>query len=93
MLTQLVDPYAPGRIMYSTGKIVSWNNPVPYLPDPKYERNILGPMLPGYMPSPNTSPKKPIRSAILSPKKIIRQPQPKEDEEEKPKNNNEPGNL
>ncbi|CAK5105857.1 unnamed protein product [Meloidogyne enterolobii] len=73
MLTQLVDPYNPGRIMYSTGKIVSWTNPRPYYPDPKIERNILGPVLPGYVSSPHPSPKKkPVRSAILSsPKKSV----------------------
>uniref|UniRef100_A0A914H1T7 C2H2-type domain-containing protein n=1 Tax=Globodera rostochiensis TaxID=31243 RepID=A0A914H1T7_GLORO len=48
LLTQLVDPYHPGRVMYTTGKIVSWSNPKAYFPDPKSERNILGPALPGY---------------------------------------------
>ncbi|KAL3110732.1 hypothetical protein niasHT_011237 [Heterodera trifolii] len=48
LLTQLVDPYHPGRVMYTTGKIVSWANPKAYFPDPKSERNILGPALPGY---------------------------------------------
>ncbi|KAL7072491.1 hypothetical protein ACQ4LE_007941 [Meloidogyne hapla] len=84
MLTQLVDPYNPGRIMYSTGKIVSWTNPRPYFPDPKIERNILGPVLPGYVSSPHTSPKKKaIRSAILSPKKSVSATQSKEMETKK----------
>jgi hypothetical protein len=69
MLTQLVDPYNPGRIMYTTGKIVSCSNPKAYYPDPKIERNILGPVLPGYCRSPSGSPRKLIRSNILSPKK------------------------
>jgi hypothetical protein len=51
-------------------QIVSWNNPKAYYPDPKIERNILGPVLPGYVASPNSTPKK-FRSAILSPKKMV----------------------
>ena len=98
MLTLLIDPHNPGRILYSTGKvgnqikmytyflkvnvqIVSWTNPRAYFPDPKIERNILGPMLPGYMPSPNTSPRKLVRSAILTPKKNVHSEQQSEKEE------------
>ncbi|KAI1697075.1 zinc finger protein [Ditylenchus destructor] len=41
-LTQLVDPWHPGRVMYTSGKIVSWANPKPYYPDAKIEDRILG---------------------------------------------------
>uniref|UniRef100_A0A915CNB0 C2H2-type domain-containing protein n=1 Tax=Ditylenchus dipsaci TaxID=166011 RepID=A0A915CNB0_9BILA len=34
-LSQLVDPFHPGRVMYTSGKIVSWANPKAYYPDPK----------------------------------------------------------
>uniref|UniRef100_A0A915LZ38 Uncharacterized protein n=1 Tax=Meloidogyne javanica TaxID=6303 RepID=A0A915LZ38_MELJA len=93
MLTQLVDPYNPGRIMYSTGKIVSWTNPRPYYPDPKIERNILGPVLPGYVSSPHPSPKKkPVRSAILSsPKKSVSITHSKELEVKKQESEQEKG--
>jgi len=41
-LSQLVDPYHPGRVMYTSGRIVSWTNPKAYYPDPTIEARILG---------------------------------------------------
>ena len=61
-------------------KIVSTANPKAYFPDPRMERNILGPMLPGYL-SPAASPKK-SRTAILSPRKLLSTTPVKQQKEE-----------
>uniref|UniRef100_A0A9J2Q3I5 Chromo domain-containing protein n=1 Tax=Ascaris lumbricoides TaxID=6252 RepID=A0A9J2Q3I5_ASCLU len=45
-LTKLVDPQKPGRVMYTSGKIVSSTNPVPYYPDPEIEKRVLGSLQP-----------------------------------------------
>lgn len=54
-LSRLVDPKNPGRVMYTSGKIISADNSVPYRPDPRIEENILGPARPHYL---SRSPKK-----------------------------------
>jgi hypothetical protein len=41
-LTRLVDSQNPGRVMYTSGKIVSCTNHKPYTPDPDIEARILG---------------------------------------------------
>lgn len=41
-LTKLVDPLKPGRVMFTSGKIVSVSNPTPYYPDPEIEKRVLG---------------------------------------------------
>ncbi|VDN08059.1 unnamed protein product [Thelazia callipaeda] len=45
-LTRVVDPMKPGRVMYTSGKIISSTNPKPYYPDPVIESRVLGALLP-----------------------------------------------
>uniref|UniRef100_A0A7E4VFI4 C2H2-type domain-containing protein n=1 Tax=Panagrellus redivivus TaxID=6233 RepID=A0A7E4VFI4_PANRE len=52
-LTKIVCPEQPGKFMFTSGKIVTTDNPKPHRPDPKAEENILGPSLP-----PRLSPSK-----------------------------------
>ncbi|CAI4226006.1 unnamed protein product [Auanema sp. JU1783] len=59
-LTEVVDKAHPGRVMYTSGKIISQTNRVPYYPDPKIEEAILG----RYVPSPVSSPGKPEANAF-----------------------------
>ncbi|KAE9412859.1 hypothetical protein Angca_001659 [Angiostrongylus cantonensis] len=42
-LSELVDPVNPGRVMYTSGKIVSAKSRISYYPDPVIEERILGP--------------------------------------------------
>ncbi|KAJ1363078.1 hypothetical protein KIN20_022843 [Parelaphostrongylus tenuis] len=42
-LCELVDPVNPGRVMYTSGKIVSAKSRKSYYPDPVIEERILGP--------------------------------------------------
>ncbi|KJH43051.1 zinc finger, C2H2 type [Dictyocaulus viviparus] len=42
-LSELVDPVNPGRVMYTSGKIVSAKSRISYYPDPIIEERILGP--------------------------------------------------
>ncbi|EYC22193.1 hypothetical protein Y032_0017g3205 [Ancylostoma ceylanicum] len=42
-LSELVDPINPGRVMYTSGQIVSAKSRIPYYPDPVIEERILGP--------------------------------------------------
>ncbi|KAK6764480.1 hypothetical protein RB195_024705 [Necator americanus] len=41
-LSELVDPINPGRVMYTSGQIVSAKSRIPYYPDPVIEERILG---------------------------------------------------
>ncbi|VDL70378.1 unnamed protein product [Nippostrongylus brasiliensis] len=41
-LSELVDPVNPGRVMYTSGQIVSAKSRKPYYPDPVIEERILG---------------------------------------------------
>ncbi|OZC08113.1 zinc finger, C2H2 type [Onchocerca flexuosa] len=45
-LTRVVDAMKPGRVMYTSGKIISSTNPKPYYPDPIIEERVLGTLLP-----------------------------------------------
>ncbi|VDK84028.1 unnamed protein product, partial [Onchocerca ochengi] len=45
-LTRVVDAMKPGRVMYTSGKIISSTNPKPYYPDPVIEERVLGTLLP-----------------------------------------------
>uniref|UniRef100_A0AAF5RTM3 C2H2-type domain-containing protein n=1 Tax=Wuchereria bancrofti TaxID=6293 RepID=A0AAF5RTM3_WUCBA len=45
-LTRVVDAMKPGRVMYTSGKIISSTNPKPYYPDPIIEERVLGTVLP-----------------------------------------------
>ncbi|KHJ75405.1 hypothetical protein OESDEN_24979 [Oesophagostomum dentatum] len=42
-LSELADPINPGRVMYTSGQIVSAKSRIPYYPDPVIEERILGP--------------------------------------------------
>ncbi|KAK6057254.1 zinc finger, C2H2 type, partial [Cooperia oncophora] len=42
-LSELADPVNPGRVMYTSGQIVSAKSRTPYYPDPVIEERILGP--------------------------------------------------
>ncbi|VDN52994.1 unnamed protein product, partial [Dracunculus medinensis] len=64
-LTKLVDPSRPGRVMFTSGKIISSSNPRPYFPDPEIEKNVLGPTWSMVLGS---SPKKAVISMDLDQK-------------------------
>ncbi|XGW35865.1 hypothetical protein V3C99_019224 [Haemonchus contortus] len=51
-LSELADPVNPGRVMYTSGQIVSAKSRTPYYPDPVIEERILGPGRIGRRSSP-----------------------------------------
>ncbi|MFH4973644.1 hypothetical protein AB6A40_000353 [Gnathostoma spinigerum] len=73
-LTKLVDPQKPGRVMYTSGKIVSSMNLKPYYPDPTIEARVLGSSRPAILgdfvpPSPDgiIRQKNEVTAEVLAP--------------------------
>ncbi|CAD5234446.1 unnamed protein product [Bursaphelenchus xylophilus] len=49
-LIKIADPSNPGRAVYTSGKIITSESPIPYFPDPKIENILLGSVKPTMRP-------------------------------------------
>uniref|UniRef100_A0A914PBR5 Zinc finger protein n=1 Tax=Panagrolaimus davidi TaxID=227884 RepID=A0A914PBR5_9BILA len=69
-LTQIVHQEFPGQFRYTSGKIVTSDNPVPHRPDAKIEESILN-FRPPYIPSPIKERPKILSRSNKSPSRLV----------------------
>uniref|UniRef100_A0AC34GVM6 C2H2-type domain-containing protein n=1 Tax=Panagrolaimus sp. ES5 TaxID=591445 RepID=A0AC34GVM6_9BILA len=71
-LTQIVHQECPGQYRYTSGKIVTSENPKPHRPEASIEESILGSIRPPYISPKKERPKVPILSrSNKSPSRLI----------------------
>uniref|UniRef100_A0A914Z2M1 C2H2-type domain-containing protein n=1 Tax=Panagrolaimus superbus TaxID=310955 RepID=A0A914Z2M1_9BILA len=71
-LTQIVHQECPGQYRYTSGKIVTSENPKPHRPEASIEESILGSIRPPYISPKKERPKVPILSrSNKSPSRLV----------------------